>query len=89
MGGGDRKVVVFGRWRIGRGFFFEGKYIGRGFFLEVEMGKCCFWEEEIVEVEVKICRGYFCKVEIGREYFCVGEMVRSCFLEGKIGSGWF
>lgn len=87
LGGGDRKAVASGRWRTGRGSLSEGKYIGRGFLLEVETGKCRFWEET-VGVEVKTCRGYLCKAETGREYLCVGETVRSCLLEGKTGSGW-
>lgn len=88
LGGGDRKAVASGRWRTGRGSLSEGKYIGRGFLLEVETGKCRFWEEETVEVEVKTCRGYLCKAETGREYVRVGETVKSCLLEGKTGSGW-
>lgn len=88
LGGGDRKAVASGRGRTGRGSLSERKYIGRGFLLEVETGKCRFWEEETVGVEVKTCRGYLCKAETGREYLCVGETVRSCLLEGKTGSGW-
>lgn len=56
--------------------------------MEVETGKCRFWEEETVGVEVKTCRGYLCKAETGREYVRVGETVKSCLLEGKTGSSW-
>lgn len=85
---GRQGGVASGRGRTGSGSLSERKYVGRGFLLEVETGKCRFWEEETVGVEVKTCRRYLCKAETGREYLCVGETVRSCLLEGKTGSGW-
>lgn len=84
---GRQGGVASGRGRTGSGSLSERKYVGRGFLLEVETGKCRFWEET-VGVEVKTCRGYLCKAETGREYVRVGETVKSCLLEGKTGSGW-